>query len=216
MRKYSLISMILYKEELSVSEQKRKNLPWHSLFKVFAVMLLIAFVMPVVGGISAADAAPESGKLIVYYSWSGNTRYVAEQIQYLTGADIFELKPVDPYPEDFRATAERGRHELDSGYLPPLVGGIDNLADYEVIFIGFPNWFGTLAIPLFTFLESYDLSGKTIVPFISHGRGGLQNTLTDLKALAPNSTFLEELAIYRRETTQSDISQWLDRIGMLK
>jgi len=199
-----------------VSEQKKKNLPGRSLFRVFAAVLLIAFVMPAVGGISAANAAPESRKLIVYYSWSGNTRYVAEQIQYLTGADIFELKPVNPYPEDFHATAERGRRELDSGYRPPLAGRIYNLADYDVIFIGFPNWFGTLAIPLFTFLESYDLSGKIIAPFISHGRGGLQNTLTDLKALVIDSTFTEEFAVYRRETTQSDISQWLDRIGMLK
>jgi len=199
-----------------VSEQKRKNLPRRSLLKAFAAVLLIAVIMPVVGGISAADAASERRKLIVYYSWGGNTRYVAEQIQSLTSADIFELKPVDPYPEDFNATAERGRRELESGYRPALADRIDNLADYDVIFIGSPNWFGTLAMPLFTFLESYDLSGKTIVPFISHGTGGLQNTLTDLKALCPNSTFLEEFAIFRREVAQSDISQWLDRIGMLK
>ena len=199
-----------------MSEQKRKNLPGRNLFRAFVAAALIAVVISIVGGISAANATSESKKLIVYYSWGGNTRYVAEQIQSLTGADIFELKPVVPYPEDFNATAERGRRELDSGYRPPLAGRIDNLADYDVIFIGSPNWFGTIAMPLFTFLESYDLSGKTIIPFISHGRGGLAETLTDLKALCPNSTFLEEFAIYRREATQTDISRWLSRIGMLK
>ena len=142
-----------------MSERKRKNLSRLGLFKAFVAVLFIAVVMSVAGGISAADAAPGSNKLIVYYSWGGNTRYLAEQIQSLTGADIFELKPVDPYPEGFEATAERGRRELDSGYRPPLAGRIDNLADYDVIFIGFPNWFGTLAIPHVTFLESYDLSG---------------------------------------------------------
>ena len=195
---------------------EKKNLSWRSLIMTIIFALLIAVSTPIIGGISAANAEPGSRKLIVYYSWSGNTRYVAEHIQSLTGADIFELIPVDPYPTEFNATLERGRRELDSGYRPPLVGMIDNLADYDVIFIGSPNWFGTLAIPLFTFLESQDLSGKTVVPFITHGTGGLARTITDLRALSPNAEFLDELAVFRRNVTQSDISQWLDRIGMLK
>ena len=197
-------------------KRKRKSFAGRGLVKAFIAALLIAVVMPVVAGISIAGAEQESKKLIVYYSLSGNTKGLAELIQSLTGADIFELKLVDPYPEEFEAVVERANHERESGDLPALAANIDNLADYDVVFIGTPNWFGTLSMPVLTFIDSHDLSGKTIVPFVTHGRGGLQDQITDLKALVPNATYLEEFSQYRGETVESDVSQWLNRIGILK
>ena len=163
------------------------------------------------------DTLQETKILIAYYSLSGNTKIAAEQIQALTGADIFEIEILDPYPADYNATIERARSEREAGYRPELTTKVDNIADYDVIFIGSPNWFNTLSLPVFSFLESHDLSGKVIAPFITHGRGGLQNTITDLKALCPDSIFLEEFVIagVEIENNKEMISQWLERIGML-
>jgi len=204
------------KEELSMKEGKRKGFAGRSMVRAFIAALLIAAIMPVVAGVSTADAQPEDKKIIVYYSLSGNTKGLAELIQSLTGADIFELELVDPYPEEFEAVVERAGRERETGDLPALAANVDNFADYDVVFLGTPNWFGTLSMPVFTFIDSHDLSGKTIVPFVTHGRGGLQDQITDLKALVPNATYLEEFAQYRDELVESDVSQWLGGIGMLR
>ena len=163
-----------------------------------------------------AHKEPETKMLIVFYSHTGNARFVSEHIQTLTGADVFELIPVEPYPEEVGVTIERARQEREDGVLPSLVGKIDNIADYDIIFLGSPNWFGTLSLPMLSFLGSYDLSGKTIVPFITFGRGGLQNTITDLKTLVPNAIFFEEFGVSRDDLKDSgtDIAQWLERIGI--
>ena len=191
--------------------------------RLILAIVLSAIVIFVLSGIVVfksftADKDPEVKMLIVYYSHTGNAKFVSEQIQALTGADVFELTPVNPYPEEVGATIERAREERESGNLPSLVGRINNFADYDVIFLGSPNWFGTLSLPVLSFLDSYDLSGKTIVPFITFGGGGLANTITDLKMLAPNATILEGFGVSRNDVfnSQSDIAQWLERIGILK
>lgn len=190
-----------------------------SLIKGCAASLLTAITMPMLGGVSSAFAAPTGDKkaLIIYYSWGGNTKYVAEQIQSLTGAGIFELKTVNSYPKEYRPTTEQARVELDSGYRPPLSSKINNLADYDIVFIGSPNWWSTLAMPFFTFLEANNLSGKTIVPFMTHEGSAFGRALTDLKALCPNATILEGLALRggRVKSAQPEIRQWLKKIGMI-
>ena len=187
----------------------------------FVLGLLIAAIM--VSGCartrtSAANAAPVERKLIVYYSLTGNAEFVTEQIQSLTGADVFKIELVEPYSTEFEVTLDRASRERETGSLPELAGRIDNLADYDIIFFGSPNWFGTLSLPALSFLESHDLSGKTIVPFIAFGGGGIQNTITDLKARVPNATVLEEFGVSRDDVraSEAEIAQWLDRMGMLK
>ena len=169
--------------------------------------------------ISMTSGSPmENRKLIVYYSLSGNTKFAAEYIQSLTGADIAAIELVEPYSEEYQTTLARARVEQEGGILPELARRIDNLAGYEVIFIGSPNWFGNLSLPVLSFLESHDLDGKTIVPFITFGGGGVQNTVTTLKSRLPNSVFLEEFGVAGSnvENSQSAISQWLERIGMIE
>ena len=167
---------------------------------------------------SNVNEKQEVKKLIVFFSHTGNAKFVAEHIKSLTGADVFELKPVDPYPEDFNATLERGKREQEEGKLPALVGRIENFANYDVIFFGTPVWFGSLSLPAQSFLKSYDLSGKTIVPFITFGRGGIMNTITELKTLFPNATILEEFGVSNDDVkgSQSNITQWLIKTGMYK
>jgi len=187
-------------------------------FVVFGLLLLAIAVsgssLPFIS--LSGDKEPEKKMLIVFYSHTGNARFIAEIIQAHTGADVFELKPVDPYPEDVGATIERVGKEREAGFLPPLAGKIENFARYDVIFLGSPNWFGGLSLPAQSFLRSYDLSGKMIVPFISFGRGGLQNTVEDIKTLAPNATVLPEFSVSRDNVkeSQSDIMQWIEQIEM--
>ena len=159
----------------------------------------------------------ENDKLIVYYSLSGNTKLVADYIQSLTDADIFELKLVEPYSLELYDTIERVRDEVEINYRPKLAKGIDNLADYDIIFIGSASWFGSLSLPVLSFLETHDLSDKTIVPFITYGGGGFDNTITDLKALLPEASFLPEFGVtgLYAEYSQPDILQWLKDIEIL-
>jgi flavodoxin len=116
--------------------------------------------------------------LVIYYSRIGNTREIASQIHKITGGDIVEIMPVDPYPDDYNATTKQAKLELNSGYKPPLKTKVENVESYNVIFVGSPNWWSTIAGPVKTFLSEYDLSGKTIAPFITHEGSSLANSVS--------------------------------------
>ena len=170
---------------------------------------------------SSSNAAPMdlAGKktLIVYYSRSGNTRQIVGQIQKSIQADTVELQTVYPYPTEYRPMTQQAKKELEGGYRPPLSTKIDNIEKYDVIIIGSPNWWGTMAMPVFTFLESYDLSGKTIAMYITHEGSRLGNSMNDLKRLCSKSTFLEGLAIRGGSvaSAQGDVDKWLRAIGLM-
>ena len=106
--------------------------------------------------------------LVAYFSHSGNTREIANQIHKSVGGDIFEIQVVKPYPHDYDAVVQQARQELDSGYKPVLKTKIENIKSYDLVFIGYPNWCSTVPAPVRTFLSEYDFSGKTIVPFCTH------------------------------------------------
>ena len=134
--------------------------------------------------IAAAADAPKKDQpkiLIAFYSRSGNTRAAARQIQQGIGGDLFEIKTVKPYPRDHRDCAKFAKKELETKSMPALTG-VPDISGYRIIFIGSPNWWGTLATPVYSFIRELDLSGKIIVPFFTHGGGGIQNCETDMKA----------------------------------
>lgn len=167
----------------------------------------------------AAVTGQAGGKtLIVYYSWGGNTRQVVDHIQKTISADVVELKPVTPYPEEYRPTTQQAKREQEANFRPPLSTKIDNLETYDNVIIGSPNWWGTLAMPVFTFLDSYDLSGKRVGLFITHEGSRLGRSLDDLKRLEPGATILDGLAIRGGSvaSAQSDVAAWLQNIGMVR
>lgn len=134
--------------------------------------------------IAAAADAPKKDQpkiLIAFYSRSGNTRAAAMQIQQGIGGDLFEIKTVKPYPRDHRDCAKFAKKELETKSMPALAG-VPDISGFRIIFIGSPNWWGTLATPVSSFIRELDLSGKIIVPFFTHGGGGMQNCETDMKA----------------------------------
>ena len=154
--------------------------------------------------------------LIVYYSHSGNTRELANRIHKRVGGDIVEIQPVDSYPDDYETVTKQAKRELQSGYKPALKTRIENIGAYDVVFVGSPNWWNTIAPPVITFLTTYDLSGKTAVPFITHGGGGLGRAVADIAALCPNSTISNGLAVWGGEAKaeQNKISEWLHKLGL--
>lgn len=152
--------------------------------------------------------------LIAYYSWSGNTRRLAQIIHKIIGGTLFEIEPVTPYPNSYNATVGQARREIHSGYRPQLKTKLTSIEPYNVIFIGSPNWWGTIAPPVATFLSEHNFSGKVIAPFFTHGGGGVQNMLTDLKKLCPNSRVLEPYVVQgsRVSAAEKSVSEWLHRI----
>ena len=125
--------------------------------------------------------------LVLYYSQTNNTKLVAEQIAGMMQADIEAIEAVNPYDGDFDATIQRCLQERQDGVLPEIKPLKSKISKYDVIFIGYPVWFGTYAPPIITFLKDYDLSGKEVVPFCTFGSGGLESSMADMKQAQPNA-----------------------------
>lgn len=153
--------------------------------------------------------------LVAYYSYSGNTKEVAEKIAQATGADLFEIKTEGTYPEAYQLMTEQAKQEIETGYRPKLITQIDSIGQYEVIFIGSPNWWGTITPQVSSFLETYDLSGKTVIPFITHGSGGIQNTVKDLTAQCKGCLVSASPWVNYGNRTQG-ISAWVKELNLMK
>lgn len=160
----------------------------------------------------------ENNILVAYFSRSGNTRVIANQIHESVGGVIFDIVAVDPYPSDYDEVVERAGKELREQYRPKLKTKVENMESYNVVFVGYPNWWGTIPMPVATFLSEYDFSGKTIVPFCTNEGSRLGRSVTDIKELCPQSTVLDGLAIRGGEVkkAQNEVSKWLRELGMIK
>ena len=162
---------------------------------------------------SKTKVAP-SKILIAYYSWGGNTRFAAEKIQEETGGTLFEIKPVEAYPSEYQACTQKAKKDIQAGFKPELLTKFDNIAQYDLVFIGTPNWWSTIAPPVATFASTYDLTGKKVIPFVTHGGGGLARCADDLRKLCPNSTFLKSGVFPGNGIRgyKSAISDWVESI----
>jgi flavodoxin len=156
--------------------------------------------------------------LVIYYSRTGNTREIARLIHEKIGGDMVEIQTVEPYPDDYNAVTKQAKRELQSGYRPALKTKVEKIGAYDIVFVGSPNWWSTIAAPVKTFLSGYDLSGKTLAPFITHAGSGLGRSVTDIAALCPHSTILDGLAVWGENATtaQNEVSAWLNKLGIVK
>ena len=153
--------------------------------------------------------------LIAYFSHSfGNTRQIAHMIQKETGGDIFEIKPKTPYTKVHKDVVAQARKEIDAGFKPELVARPEKLDEYDVIFVGTPNWWNTMAPPVATFLSNHDFSGKTLIPFTTHGGSGLGRYPEDMRKLCPKANFLEGATFSRNSIPDSGdaVAKWIRRI----
>jgi flavodoxin len=146
----------------------------------------------------------------------GNTKVVANMIQKMTEGDVFRIDTVKSYPKDYTATTNVAKKELNDNARPALSSHVENMDSYNVIFLGYPNWWGTMPMPVFTFLEEYDFSGKTIVPFCTHEGSGLGRSEKDIAKLCPKATLLKGLSVNgsRVSAAKKDVEDWLNKISM--
>lgn len=146
--------------------------------------------------------------LIAYYSYSGNTRKIAEKIKKLTGGDLFEIKPVKSYPANYNDMINLAKKEKETDYKPELTEKTD-LADYDTIYLGTPVWWYTFASPVRTFLSDNDFSDKTIKPYCTHGGGGASNTFTDIQKLCPDANVKEGLEFIENSAKDAELEAWV-------
>lgn len=211
--------------------------------KIFLLLLMILTVSGC-GGASQekTSTAPEKNQptsqarsadkkiLVVYFSrtgeeynvgniTTGNTAIVADIIAKKLGADTFEVKAATPYPDAYEACTELAKRELESNARPAFAKNIDSLAQYDTIFVGYPIWWGAVPRVMMTFLEANDLSGKTIVPFCTHGGSGLSGTEREIADACPNAKVLSGLAIVGKQcqndpaAVEGEVADWLKGLG---
>ena len=177
--------------------------------------LVVYFSVPETDGVDAVSGASRvlvDGKVI------GNTQYVASIISEASGSDLFEIKTERTYPGTHRALIEAAKVEHDGNARPKLTTHISNLKDYDTIFVGFPNWWYDMPMPLYSFFDEYDFSGKTIIPFCTHGGSRFSSAIGTIRTLEPKATVLDGRAISRDRVPESkeDILKWIDKLGLKK
>lgn len=152
----------------------------------------------------------------MYFSWSGNTESVAKEIENQTGADVFRIVPTEAYTDDYDTLLDIAQKEQQSGARPAISGSIENFDSYEIVYLGFPNWWGDMPMILYSFLDDYDLSGKTIVPFVTSGGSGFSNTISTIENMEPNALVLDGLSLLNSQTDapHDAVADWLSGLGL--
>ena len=162
------------------------------------------------------DQTETGGTLIAYFSWSGNTQQVAQIIQAATGGDLFEIAPATPYTDDYDELLDIARQEQADDARPELAAQVENWDSYDTIFVGYPNWWSDAPMAVYTFLESYDWTGKTLIPFNTSASGGFGRSLSGIEESAAGAEILEGLSFTSSTLgdAQSEVSAWLDGLGL--
>lgn len=153
--------------------------------------------------------------LIVYYSLFRNTENLALEIAIQTEGDLRELIPDNNYSFDYNTAAKEVRNQISRGFCPKLTSGNDSISDYETIFIGSPNWFKTLAPPVLSFLRAHDFTGKTVIPFCTHGGGGFGQIENDIAKECSKSIIIPGIAV-NGTAVPEEVTEWLKSIGYMQ
>ena len=151
--------------------------------------------------------------LIVYYSYSGITRRLAEDIALITDGELLELKPQEPYSFSYNTAVKEVRAQIEKGICPVLMPSDAHVGDFDTVFIGSPNWLKTFAPPVLSFLRATDLSDKTVIPFCTHGGGGFGNMIEEYQRECGTSRMMPGLEV-KGTYTFSEVQKWLESIGL--
>lgn len=168
-------------------------------------------------GTEAEETGSGTGNiLIAYFSWSGNTEAVAGMIQEEVGGDLFEIAPAEPYTEDYDTLLEIAQTEQQEEARPELAAQVENWDSYDIIFVGYPNWWSDAPMAVYTFLESYDFTGKTLIPFNTSASGGFGRSLSGIEESAAGAEILEGFTVTsdQVEGAQEDVSAWISGLGL--
>lgn len=176
-------------------------------------ILVAYFTMPETDGVDAVSGA---SRVVVDGNLYGNTQYLADLIRERTKGELFEIETVQEYPGEHDPLVDQAADEQSANVRPELASHIENLDAYDVIFLGYPNWWGDLPMPLYTFLEEYDFSGKTVIPFNSHGGSRFSGTIDTIKRMQPGATVITDgYTISRNDVgnAESSLGEWLTGLG---
>lgn len=178
-------------------------------------VLVVYFSVPETDGVDASSGA---SRLVSDGKLQGNTEYVATVISEATGGDLFEIKTVHTYPGTHKELIDAAKKESDEDARPALATHIKNPDEYDVVFVGFPNWWYDMPQPLYTFFDEYDFSGKTVVPFCTHGGSRFSDAVKTIREMEQGATVLDGYAIARDRVAGSKdgILNWIEKIGMKK
>lgn len=164
---------------------------------------------------SVQAVAPER-ILIAYYSQSGHTEAVAKAIQQETSGDLYRIRTNISYPKNAPAMQSQVKAEYNEGLRPPLAEPMPDMSRYDVVLLGFPNWYNAPPVGVFTFLEGTDWKGKTVVPFVTYGLSGWGSSIDDIREAAPNAAVAKGLAVHASQAghCRKAVASWLDSLGL--
>jgi flavodoxin len=182
---------------------------------VLATPAMLSLVGTACAGEPEQPRACAGKTLVAYLTRSGNTRVIAGTLQRALGADLFEIRPTRPYPEDYEQHVAQATRERDSGFEPPLAGKVDTIAAYGTVFLGFPIWGETAPPPIRSFLKAHDLRGKTLRPFITHGGYGVGNSPAVLAAHATGAAIQDPFVMEadQERRTLNQVRNWLGQFS---
>ncbi|MDE6752097.1 MAG: flavodoxin [Eubacterium sp.] len=181
--------------------------------------LVVYFGVPEDVDTNGADAVAGASVVVKDGEKVGNLQYVADIIQKNTGADVFRIEPKIPYNTNHEELVDLAKEEQNSNARPQIKNSIENFEQYDTVFVGYPNWWGDMPMILYTFFDTYDFSGKTIIPFNAHGGSGFSNTINTIKDLEPNANVNDDGYTVSRNNvneSESEIIAWLDDLGYNK
>lgn len=190
------------KSEVGQSEMKEK-------------VLVCYFTFPETDGVDASSGASRVIKNDKLY---GSTAYIAQLISESTGGDLFEIKTIRTYPGTHKELIDAAKSESENKLRPKLATHINNLNDYDIIFIGYPNWWYDMPMPLYSFFEEYDFTGKTVIPFCTHGGSRFSQSIQTIKNMEKGAKVIQGPSVSRDNVANEDqnIQQWLDKRGFKK
>ena len=166
-----------------------------------------------------ADGVDTSTSASIQYrgdQLTGNTGLVAQMIADATGGELFSILTAEQYPDSYNATIDVGQSEKNANARPELTSHIEGLDQYDTIFLGFPNWWGDMPMAVYSFLDEYDFSGKTMIPFVTSGGSGFSNTIRAIESAEPDATVPDGLSLRDNRSSQAagDVAEWLAQLGL--
>lgn len=178
--------------------------------------LVVYFSMPETTNSNNMTTEEANSTVVIDGEVLGNTQYLAYLIKENTGADIFRIEPKTPYPTNHSTLVDLAKEEQNNNARPELLANVENLDQYDTIFVGYPNWWGDMPMILYTFFDTNDFSGKTIIPFNTHGGSGFSGTIGTIAQLEPNAMVDRTgFTVSRNDTHNAapDVISWLDKLG---
>ena len=178
-----------------------------------AKVLVAYFTVPETDGVDASSGA---SRIIDNGQLYGNTEYIARIISGATGGDLFAIKTIQTYPGGHKELVEAAKKEAEAKARPRLASRIENLKDYDVVFVGYPNWWYDMPMPLYTFFEEYDFSGKTVIPFCTHGGSRFSQSVKTIAELEKNATVIQgpSVTLDNIAKAKDNVLKWLQKQGL--